>query len=235
MKIFKLLAIGLLIIVGCKSKEDLITIVDIGKNDRIKIGKQLRIINGFSPELVALDFYLVPDSLEKDTIIVKELAKIHNTVQVVGLYNFHEELDTWDSLNVSHSKFKVTDRGYSNLIGDNSVVDGTLPMQQSYLDKEYYSFAYVIAKNSFGVKSKYRDSGREEVGFDLDDVKGNYTLISSDDLFSGNFRPEDLTGKIVIMGYMGEAEDFFYVDRLRTEKVNGVEIHAAIVSELIDN
>lgn len=48
------------------------------------------------------------------------------------------------------------------------------------------------------------------------------------------FRKQDLNDKIVIMGYLGEKEDFFYLDHRKTKKVNGVEIHAAIVEEILD-
>jgi CHASE2 domain-containing sensor protein len=235
MKKVNILAIGLLALLSCKKEETFVTIVDIGRNDRIKLGEQLKIIGKFSPRIVGLDFYLVPDSLDRDTIIVNGLKKLSNSVQVVGLYNFHETLNVWDSLKVSHSKFKVGNHGFSNLSAeDDSVIVRRLPLRQSFLDKEYYSFGYIVAKNSFGVKPKYRDIGDEELDFNLNNFEENYKLISSEDLILGKFRKEDLLGKIVLMGYIGEKEDFFYMDYKRNRKINGVEIHAAVIKELLD-
>lgn len=89
-----LLAVAVLMFsLSCQERESIITIVDIGYNDRIELGRQLRIINEFSPKVVALDFHLVRDSLDKDTILVKELSKIKNSVQAVALYNSIESLD----------------------------------------------------------------------------------------------------------------------------------------------
>src|SRR5258705_9985082 len=106
---------GLMIILGCKEKEPIITIVDIGLNNRIELGKELRIINTFSPKIIALDFYLVPDSLDRDSILVQELNKAKKIVQVVGLHNQVESSNEWDGLEISNSKFKVTHTGFANL------------------------------------------------------------------------------------------------------------------------
>lgn len=219
---------------GCSEKETVITIVDIGHNNRVELGKQLRIIKQFSPKLVALDFYLVPDSLDRDSILVKELETIKNTVQVVGLHDFREPIAEWDSLEVSHPKFNVSNHGFANLASDDSVLIGKLPMMQRIFSIPIYSFSYVIAENSFGVKEKFRNTGEEEISFDMNRLGKNYKLITADELFSGRVRKEDIADKIVLMGYLGDKEDFFYLDSTRTKKVNGVEVHAAIIDEIID-
>jgi hypothetical protein len=155
---------------GCGHKKknpvDVITIVDIGKNDRIELGKQLRIINDNSPKLVGLDFFLVPDSLDKDSILVKELLRTKNAVQVVGLHDFDSASKTWKNLEVSNSKFKASFHGYSNITTtDDSIFVRALPLKQSYKNSFVPSFSYVIAENYSSVKNQYRNPGTEEISF----------------------------------------------------------------------
>jgi CHASE2 domain-containing sensor protein len=107
-------------------------------------------------------------------------------------------------------------------------------MRQIFNSKHIYSFSYVIAHNSFGVKDKNKDTGEKEVKLSFNKLGKNYKLITKDELLSGEVKKEDLTNKIVIMGYIGDKEDYFYMDKGKTKKVNGVEVHAAIIDEIID-
>ena len=106
-------------------------------------------------------------------------------------------------------------------------------MTQTFDSKPIHSFSYVIAENCFGVRDKFKGRGEEEIELDLDGLGSNYKLINAVDLLSGNFKGQDLTNKIIIMGYIGHEEDYFYLDNAKTRKINGVEVHAAIVDELI--
>jgi CHASE2 domain-containing sensor protein len=225
----------LLVSIACADKKDpVITIVNIGQTNRIQLGRQLGIIKQFSPKVIALDFYLVPDSLDKDIVLVHELETIKNTVQIVGLHHLHERSATWDSLEISHPKFKIANHGFANLSTEDSVIINALPMAQTFHATQIQSFSYAIAQNSFGVKNKFKNTGNKELKLNLDTIGKNYQPINADDLLSGNFRKQDLNDKIVIMGYLGEKEDFFYLDHRKTKRVNGVEIHAAIVEEILD-
>jgi len=235
---------GLITLLGCRiERRPIITIVNIEQSNRITLGQQLRIIKKYSPKIIALDFYLVPDSLGRDSILVKELATAKNTVQVVGLHNKREVKRSgfiWDSLEVSHSKFKVADQGFANLASEDSVLAKELPMVQNFLGTDrrmtpIYSFSYVVAQNSFGVRTKFKKEKWRTFGFNLDQLGKNYKLITKDQLFSGDFKKEDLADKIMIMGYMGDKEDFLYTDSSKRRKINGVEVHAAIIDEIIDD
>jgi CHASE2 domain-containing sensor protein len=234
-KIFPPLIIGVIMTLACQEKRDpIITIINIGNSDRLDIGRQLRMIKKYSPRIIALDFYLVPDSLDKDTILVKELETIQNTVQVVGLHDLDEQGFIWGTLEVSHAKFKIANHGFANLTTEDSVLIKELPMMQSFGSEEIYCFAYVVAENSFGVKDKFQGTGDKELELDLTGLGRNYKLITADQLFSGKFKMQDLKDKIVIMGYIGENEDNLYLDKQKAKKINGVEIHAAIIDEIIN-
>lgn len=225
----------LLLIVSCRERPIVITVVEIGDN-RVEIGKQIAIINKFAPKVVALDFFLVPDSLDKDTILVSELAKLPNTVQAVKLNGYAEPLDVWDSLEISHAKFPISSQGYANILtlDNNTLFVDKLPMQQQLDDSLVFSFSYVVADQSFGVNEKYRNSGRKPINLDLDNFRSGIKIITKETLASGNFNKDDLDGKIVLMGYLGPDEDFFFVDDDKEEKISGVLIQAAIINKIMD-
>lgn len=227
---------ALFVTLGCYQKKDdpIITIVNIGQNNRIALGKQIGIIKKHSPKIIGLDFLLVPDSLEKDDILVRELETAENTVQVVGLHYSPDQPYVWDFVEESHPKFKAGDYGFANLTTNDSMLVKVLPMVQTFNTRRIFSFSYVVAKNSFGVKDEFKTTSEKEFDFDLNGLGKNYNLISPDELLSGRYNPGDLEGKIVLMGYIGPKGDYFYLDRQGTRKINGVEVHAALVEELIN-
>ena len=210
-----------------------ITIVDIGNLTRPEIGQQLNLIRTFNPKIIGLDFHLGPDSLWKDSTIVNALNKIPNSVQVVTLHNYIDTFNAWDSLEQSNQKFKVTDHGFANLINQDSVFVPELPLRQLYRDQPVYAFSYVIAKNSFGVKPRFNDSLDYYLRFKTDSLGMNYNLITETEFRAGSYSKDDFLDKIVLMGYMGEDEDFHYVTYDKKRKVKGVEIHAALIGQMI--
>ena len=228
---FLTVALGLM---QCRQQPKyLITIVDIGNLTRPELGRQLDLIRKFNPKIIGLDFHLGPDSLWKDSTIVHALAKVHNSVQVVTLHNYIDTFNAWDSLEQSNQKFKVDDHGFANLIDEDSVFIPELPMRQLYRDQPVYAFSYVIAKNSFGVKPRFSDSLDYYLRFRTDSLGFNYNLITEKEYRAGDYSEDDFSNKIVLMGYMGEDEDFHYVDVDKKRKVKGVEIHAALIGQMI--
>jgi CHASE2 domain-containing sensor protein len=226
----------LLTIVSACSKEapHIITIVDIGNNPRPEIGRQIEKIRQFNPRIIGMDFHLVPDSTWKDSTIVNALNKSVNTVQVVTLHNYFEVFDAWDSLEYSHPKFKVSDRGFANLVSQDSVFVPELPLKQMFRTEPVYAFSYVVAKNSYGVKPRFSDSLDYFLRFKTDSLGLNYNLISAEDFSKGNYSAEYFKDKIVLLGYMGESEDYHYADPDKKRKVKGVEIHAALIGQMIN-
>jgi len=215
-------------------KDHLVTIIDIGKSDRLELGRMIRIIKQHSPKIIGLDFFLVPDSLAKDSILVKELSTTPNIVQVVGLYSSSGLYNDFDSIKLNHPKFGVTKHGFDNLTTEDSIFIPEMPMQQSYGAEDIHAFSYVIAENSFGVNDEFKDHGYDEVPMRFHYYLGiRYDLITNRGLLSGNFKKDQIDGKIVLMGYMHGNENFYYTDLRRSMKIYGVEIHAALIEELI--
>ncbi len=97
-------------------------------------------------------------------------------------------MDYWDSLEISHSKFKIKFHGFSNVTADkDTVFEKTLPMAQVFQNRTVNSFGFVAAINSFGLKPEYRDTGVEYLRLKLSGLGKCYKIITRHDLASGNF------------------------------------------------
>jgi CHASE2 domain-containing sensor protein len=234
---YLILIIGLIISLGCKDDDSIITIVDIGHLDRKGIAQQLTIINKYSPKVVGLDFLLTTDSLSKDISLSEELSKTKNLVESSKLHNNDEiMINKWDSLERYHTKFRFGSHGFSNItIRDDSVIVSELPMRQYYRNEPVYALSYMVAK-IYGdnlINPKYRNHGQDII-FDKTALGRHFKIISVRDLLSGNFDKKDLTGKIVLMGHVSGNEDSFYLDDKRTERISGVEIQASFIKAILN-
>jgi CHASE2 domain-containing sensor protein len=231
-----LIILGLIISISCKDRESVITIVDIGHLDRNGIAKELNIINKYSPKVIGLNFLLTTDSLNKDVLLSEELSKTKNLVESSKLHNANENIITqWDSLERYHPKFRFGTYGFSNMtITDDSVIVSELPMRQYYKDEHIYAFSYAVAKmyDERLIDPKYKNNDRDFI-FESDAIRHVFKVISVKDLLAGNFDKKDLSGKIVLMGYMGGDEDSFYLNENRTQRINGVEIQASFINAIM--
>jgi CHASE2 domain-containing sensor protein len=227
--------IGLISSLSCKENDSLITIVDIGHLDRVRIAKQLSIIKKYSPKVIGLDFLLTTDSLDKDILLAKEISKLKNIIQSSTLHEFIEPLNYWDRLELYHPKFQNGKFGFSNItITDDSVFVPELPMRQYYKERTIHSLSYVIAENSFGVKTKYKQNDDKDFYFDRNLIGKHFKVISVEDLLTEMFNKNDLNDKIVLMGHVSDNENSFYLDKKRTKRVSGVEIQASIIRQLLE-
>ncbi len=210
-----------------------ITIINIGNASRLEIGRQMRTIAEHEPEIIGLDFFVNPDSLEKDSILANVMRSFRRTVQVVTLHRFNEELYIWDSLEVSHPKFIPGGIGFANLSVNDSVLITAVPMQQIWKDSLIAPFSLAIAQKLGRVDPRYAEGGFGDLEFPRDRIGKNYNRLDLTDIASGNFRKVELQGKIVLMGYLGADEDFHYIDKEKKKRVTGVEIHAAILEQVL--
>ena len=234
MKSIPFISVAFIFLVCCSRKPErapIITIINIGNADRIELGKMIRAVKQYKPRLIAMDFYLVPDSADRDTVLVSELATIDNTVQIVALHDVMNHDDVWDSLETNHPKFEVTNHGFSNLLGDGRFFAKALPLKQTFNTIEVYASSYVVAKNAFGVKQEFLDPDEEAVELEFENIEKNYTRVDRSNLLSGKVNPADIEGKIVLFGYLGKKEDLVWI-RGEDQNYNGVEVHAAIIEEL---
>lgn len=219
---------------GCQSSTP-ITIVDIGRMDRMTLGSQIEKINQLNPQVLAVDIFFYNDSLENDVNLEKAFSQITNGIQVIQLLAFRPESNQWDSIRASHSKFNLGSAGYANLITkEDRILDPKILLQQYHQDQVVSSFAYIIAERSYGVKKEYKNMIDKAFEIQVKHLGQGYQIINNRDLLSDDFDSDLITDRIVIFGNVSENEDYYFVNSLKTRGLSGVEIHASFVSRLID-
>ena len=211
-----------------------ITIIDIGNASRPEIGRLMREVAAQRPEIIGMDFFLVNDSLERDTVIAAAMDRYDRTIQVVALHRFNPDFYLWDSLEVSHSKFRPGGIGFANIFLKDSVLVNAVPMQQIWNDSIIPAFGLAIARKIGRVDARYAEGGFEDLEFPVDRIGRNYNRLQLSDILSGDFKKVELEGKIVLLGYLGPDDDIYYIDEDRNKRASGVEIHAAILEEALD-
>jgi hypothetical protein len=233
---FKYYLIIILIIgFGCSIKEsDTITIINIGHANRIGIANQLKIINQSSPRVIGLDILLVKDSLDIDVSLSNEIKRCKSLVVGFNLQNeFFNHM--WDSLEMNHPKFNHWVGGYLNLsTTDDDVLIKELPLRQYYKDSIVCAFSYTVAYlyDLSKVNSEYK-KGFYYQSFSDNVFNRKFKVINANELLSNNFNKNDLKDKIVLMGYIGKDEDYYYLDEDKSIGINGVEVHASIIEQLL--
>ena len=108
-------------------------------------------------------------------------------------------------------------------------------MKQYYGDEPVYAFSYMVAKmyRDGHINPRYSNS-HQDVDFVNGTIGRHFKIISVKDLMTGSFDKKDLTGKIVLMGYVGDDEDSFYLDEKRTKRISGVEIQASFINAILN-
>lgn len=219
---------------GGRGQTHQITIINIGTVSRNELGRQLRTIISHKPEVLGFDILFNRDSLSRDSVLSNVLKRYRRTVQVVTLHKFNEELYMWDSLETSHPKFPAGGIGFANISLKDSVLVQAVPMQQIWKDSLIAPFALTIAKKIGRVKPAYVDGGFGFIEFNLTPDEINYNRIELSDIADGDYRKVELEGKIVLLGYLGPNEDFHYLDDRKTQRVSGIEVHAAILNQVLE-
>lgn len=229
--------LGLITCLGCRDRNSIITIVDIGRLDRKGIAQELTIINKYSPKVIGLDFLLTTDSLLKDSSLSLALSKTRNLVESSTLHNDDEVMiHKWDSLEMYHTKFRFGNHGFSNItITDDSVIIAELPMKQYYQNEPIYAFSYMVAKmyNEELIGSRYMNND-QDIAFTGGIIGRHFKIISAQDLLAENFKENDLADKIVLMGHVSGKESSFYLSRRTAERISGVEIQASFIMAILN-
>jgi CHASE2 domain-containing sensor protein len=238
--------------------------------DRAELAQILDSINKHSPAVVAIDgFYrkLRPfaDTLGEtinpaDSMLAKSLAETKNLVLVTGLKKYNEKKKQYDSLETSHPLFcKNAKLAFASL-----TTTGEGNMSEFLTSRSFIPKAKVLGKTevAFGVKiaelyapkkaKKFlqRDNVTEFINFQgnigyKDSEKIYFPTIDFDNVLQGNFTPDMIKGKIVILGFMGKKlgeksfDDKFYTPLNKnyvgksTPDMFGVVVHANIVSMIL--
>lgn len=242
--------------------ENHIVLVNIGKLDRAGVAELVNVINDYEPIAIGIDaFFRKPKTPELDIPLMQSFSRTKNLVLVSELYE-NPISDITDSIGYSNPMFmQYAKPGFADMIAEGK---NTLNTARDCIPKELFgsdtvlSFPTKLAQIYDSEKVK-RYLGRNK-DFEVINYQGNINVHSEgsvsnsktvfialdwDQVLNRQFEPDELKGKIVILGYMGEYigdndwQDKFctplnkqYVGRTAPD-MYGVVVHANIVSMIL--
>lgn len=241
-----------------------IVVVNIGHLNREDIARQIEILNEYDPAVIGVDVRL--DELKpwhEDSALVRVLSQTPNVIMGEKLVGLNEETDEFDSTLMPPPHLAQNmGLGYVNLITDaKSQEDLKMCREftpyQRVKGKIKYAFPVRLALAMDSVKTKKFLARENEV--EVINYKGNifsfsstnygmkYFALDVDDVLNRNFTPDIITGKVVIMCFMGQylgdvltRDDFYftplnerYVGKAEHDMFGGV-VHANIISQILD-
>ncbi len=219
-----------------------IVLVNIGHLDRGGIAAIMNSLQQANPAVIGVDvmFYNPKDSLT-DLFLKEELSKPN----VIATNVLHPEDDPPSVLN-SSDYFGDINYAYANLIGTDSL-NSTIRYIMPFFDEDgYWEEAFTSRILEMYDSSAYNDLLKRGNKLETINYYGTYQQFVSyegEQVIFGEFNPEDINGKIVLLGYMGDfvgdasdLEDFKFTP-LNHEvlgksipDMHGLTIHANILT-----
>lgn len=219
-----------------------IVIVNIGKGDRAEIAGIIERINAAKPSVIGLDVrFEGPRDEDKDWLLRLALSKANNLVACTKI--------NWsDKKNPEKPGFfavNITKKGYANFIGeDRGTIRYFSPLEKNGADT-YLSFAAAIVKENNPKqyeKLLSRHHPAETINYSR--KINQYMVVDGMDVLTGQTADELLKNKIVLLGFvnddMNDIEDKHLTPFNKkfagkaTPDMNGVVIHANIISMILD-
>ena len=201
--------------------EERIVLVNIGRVNRAEIGYMIDIINQYEPKVIGLDTYFrVPKDSILDATLEDAMSRVENLVMGSKLEKPNLETNKFDSLGGSLPRFtQHGETGFVNFYSDAETQED-VKMTREFTPREVVNDKVELA---FAVKlAQYLEPEKVERflsrGHELETInyRGNvvdygateygtmFYALDVADVFNGNFVPEMIKDKIVIMCYMGE-------------------------------
>lgn len=219
-----------------------IVMVNIGHLDRGGIAAIMNSLQRANPKVIGVDimFYDQKDSL-MDIFLREELSMPN----VVATNVLHPNDDPPAVLN-SNDFFGELNYAYSNLVGTDSL-NSTVREVEPFFDEDgYWEEAFTSKILEMYDSSAYNDlmmRGNKKETINYYGTYKQFVTYEGEQIIFGEFDPEDINGKIVILGYLGryigdvsDLEDFKFTP-LNHEvlgksipDMHGPVIHANILS-----
>ncbi len=241
-----------------------IVVVNIGYQDREGIARQIEILSRYNPAVIGVDVLLdEPRSWEEDSALVRVLTESTNVVVGEKLVNLNLQTNEFDStLRPPPHLASNLELGYVNLITDAKTQEDLkmcrefTPMQK-VKGEIHYAFPIKLAMAIDSVKTRrFLDRENEVevinykgnvISFTASNSRMKYFALDVEDVLNEQFTPDIITGKVVIMcfmgGYLGDVltrDDFYftpmnerYVGKAEHDMFGGV-VHANIISQILD-
>jgi CHASE2 domain-containing sensor protein len=244
-----------------------VVLVNFGELPRAGIAEIVRIVNKYDPAVIGIDSFfpdLKEESPEGDSILATVLSEVENLVMVSRVEGFDESSGEYTVYYHSHDTFLTTaETAIANLITsaahqEDMKVVRSFPKSQTVNGIKEYAFASKLVSfydpDKFE-KFKKRPNAEEVINWrgnivdpysvGADQYAGRFFALDVGDIFSENFTPELIKGKIVIIGYMGRDlwdtswDDKFYtpINKTPAGRANpdmyGPVVHANITSMIL--
>ncbi|WP_258097331.1 CHASE2 domain-containing protein [Marinoscillum pacificum] len=219
-----------------------IVMVNIGTMDRMGIAAILNGLQQAEPAVIGVDimFYGQHDP-DSDMFLKEELSKPNVVVTSV----LHDEEETPYIL-TSHSSFGDLNYAYADLVAGDSLNSTIREIMPFYDDGEYYAEAFTSKILEMYDPEAFKDLENRGNEIEIINYYGTYKQFvdyEGEQIIYGEFDPETIKDKIVLLGYMGNfvgdasnLEDFKYTP-LNHEVVgksipdmHGLTIHANILT-----
>lgn len=220
-----------------------IVLVNIGNLDRGGIAATMNILQQADPAVIGVDilFYQQKADTLADLFLREELSRPN----VVVTHILYPDEDP-PSVRISHRFFGDLNYAYANLVAGDSL-NSTIREIMPFFDQDgYYAEAFSTKILEMYDKSAFEDLKRRGNEIETINYYGTYKQFESheaEEILYGEYDPETINGKIVLLGYMGNfvgdasiLEDFKYTP-LNHEVVgksipdmHGLTIHANILT-----
>ncbi len=219
-----------------------IVMVNIGHLDRGGIAAIMNSLQQANPAVIGVDvmFYNRKDTLQ-DLFLREELSKSN----VVATNILHAGEDPPTVLN-SSDFFGDLNYGYANLVAEDSL-NSTIRYIMPFFDEDgYWAESFSTRIIEMYDSSAFKDLANRGNKIETINYYGTYKQFvdyEGEQIIFGEFNPDDINGKIVLLGYMGnfvgdasDLEDFKYTP-LNHEvlgksipDMHGLTIHANILT-----
>jgi CHASE2 domain-containing sensor protein len=254
-------------------KDTMITLVNMGNLSRGELGVLMMNLNKYNPAVIGIDarflkdktpYYLENGLEDGDSVLAYSFSQTKNLVLVTDMLR-DEETGLVDSIVTSHPKFmRYANGAFANMItskNDFRVARKVLTKEQA-LGKRQVFFPVRIASfidSSKAERFLARNKELETIYYrgNINNFSGETDKFGQKDAFNkidvqegmeGTFDPKLVTGKAIVMGYLGESiqndkywdEDKFYTPLNRKfagksfPDMYGVTVHANIVSMVLN-
>lgn len=244
--------------------DDRVVLVNLSDLSRGEIGMMLQIISKYNPACIGIDsfFYFPKEDTLGDMMLMEGLASVEHLVLASKLYPGDDP--SQDSIAYSWEGFNqfAESNAFVNLVTDAEVQED-LKMCRTFIPQfdlkgdqkvafavklaSYYDSAAAAEFLARGIEEEVINYRGNVIDFGASKFGTKFYALDVPDVFSENFTPDIIEGKIVMFCYLGKVigdresfEDKFYtplnnkyVGRAFPDMYGGV-VHANIVSMILD-
>ena len=245
--------------------EERIVLVNIGELGRAGIAEQINILNQYDPAVIGIDSYFYNERDSLGDVLLSQAIQNADSVVLVSKLLYNDSTQTYDSLAISQPNLfnQYAYTGYANLTTEARFQDD-FKVNRAFLPKMEvdghgveYAFGVKLAQlfdpesaENFLNRKKFEEiinyRGNAIDFYGSNNYANMFPVLDVSDVFSENFVPEMIKGKILIFGYMGKDltdtswDDKYYtpMNKIYAGKSNpdmfGAVIHANIVAMILN-